>query len=99
MAKRCSGGVCEPVEIAPAVVESPQAIALKVAVGRSVLRKLGTPKDLYSVVAVNVYGNHWRVNVRRTVAEGFVKQVSITDSFFVKADSQGNVLDEIASKY
>lgn len=84
------------VETAPAPPPNP----LKETVEANVLKALGRPKKLHSVVAINLYQNRWRVNVRCFKEDnGVVPTVSITDSFFLHTDAQGNIKDEIAKKY
>jgi hypothetical protein len=63
---------------------------------KAVLARLGTPHDLHSVKATKVYGDNWRVNVRRVVdPNAFVPVVQITDSFFLR----GGSVDDVDAKY
>ena len=62
----------------------------------ALMRKLGYPGDLHSVQAVNVFGDNWRVNVRRTLdTSRLVPVVRTTDSFFL----HGGSVDGVAKKY
>lgn len=63
---------------------------------RAVLNRLGRPTDLHSCHAVRVYGDNWRVNVRRTLStDTLCPVVRITDTFFLR----GGSVDEIERKY
>jgi hypothetical protein len=51
---------------------------------REVLKRLGTPRSLYRVTAMNVWKNHFRVNVYCQSHTGeALTPVVMTDSFFV----------------
>jgi hypothetical protein len=65
---------------------------LAAAVGASVMRGLGRPRDLFRVAAVRLWGNHYRVNVQ-TGPDAV--SVRIAHSFFVEADDKGNVLGSV----
>lgn len=100
MAKGCKGGTCGVVEAPPPVVQSPEDVALSLKVGQSVLTKLGKPRDLHSVTATKLFEDRFRVNVRRVLDDsGLLPRVSITDSFYCRADTDGNVFTEIGRKY
>lgn len=93
MARGCATCTATPV---PEPVVDKASDAERERVIKAVLNRLGTPADLHSVVAVKVYGDNWRVNVRRTVdASGFMPKVLTTDSFFLKG---GNV-DDVPQRY
>ena len=50
-----------------------------------VLRQLGTPRALYRVTAMNLWKNHFRVNVycQPRTGDAALQPVIMTDSFFV----------------
>jgi hypothetical protein len=52
---------------------------------KEVLRQLGTPRALYRVTAMNLWKNHYRVNVycQTHTGEAALQPVIMTDSFFV----------------
>jgi hypothetical protein len=54
-----------------------------------VINALGRPADLYKVVALRLWENHYRVNVQ-TGADAVSARIAY--SFFVAADADGNVL-------
>lgn len=58
---------------------------------KSVMLKLGRPKYFRSVTALNVYNNRWRVNVW-CEHDG---QRKITNSYFVSATENGEILNSI----
>ena len=73
-------------------------------VANEVLNRLGTPSDLLKIKAVNVFDNAYRVNVYRIVntvaGMNLIQRPSITDSFFVRADDKGGLVDaNITKKY
>jgi hypothetical protein len=68
-------------------VESPAGEA----VVRSVLKKIGTPKNIHSAQAVNVYGDFYRVNIRTFDDTGFMKIAKISDTYFVQSSEDGNI--------
>lgn len=63
-------------------------------IANAVVKQLGTPNNFLKVKAINVFGNSYRVNVYTIVDDsGLVKKSSITYSYMVKADQQGNIVD------
>ena len=92
MAKACSTCVATP---HPEPVVDNASEGERDRICNAVLNRLGRPKELYSVKATKVFGVNGRVNVRRTVAEGFIPKVEITDSFFLR----GGSVDDIDPKY
>lgn len=58
---------------------------------KSVMSKLGRPKYFRSATALNVYNNCWRVNVW-CEHDG---QRKITNSYFVSATENGEILNSI----
>jgi len=57
-----------------------------------VLDQLGSPKDLFRVDAKPLWDDHFRVNVFRALqTERSVRNVAVTDSFFVTLTGDGIV--------
>jgi hypothetical protein len=56
------------------------------------MRVLGRPRNLFRISAVNLWGNHYRVNVQ-TGADAV--SVVIAHSFFVEVDAEGSVVDSV----
>jgi hypothetical protein len=62
---------------------------LQAVIGKHVLHTLGQPADLREVQVRQLWKDHYRVNVLVGVDGASVR---IAHSFFVQADSDGNVL-------
>ncbi|WP_435011408.1 hypothetical protein P12x_002717 [Tundrisphaera lichenicola] len=58
-------------------------------IGRQVVRSLGTPKDLLKVQVKPLGGDRYRVNVLVGKSPNTAR---ITDSFFLTADGEGNIV-------
>lgn len=58
----------------------------------SVMRVLGRPQDLFRVSAVQLWPNHYRVNVQ-TGPDAV--SVQIAHSFFVEVDESGSILESV----
>ena len=58
----------------------------------SLMKVLGKPRDLYRVSAVQLWTNHYRVNVQ-TGADAV--SVRIAHSFFIEADESGNIIESV----
>jgi len=56
------------------------------------MRVLGKPRDLFRVSAVQLWRNHYRVNVQ-TGADAV--SVRIAHSFFVEVDENGNIVESV----
>ncbi len=68
-------------------------------VGEQVIRRLGSPGDLFRVHVRPLWGDHFRVNV--FVGKDAASAV-IADSYFLVADEEGNIVTsspEIARRY
>jgi len=62
---------------------------LKTRIGEQVMHTLGEPGDLLKVQVRLLWENHYRVNV---LIGGDAASVRIANSYFVKADSDGNIV-------
>lgn len=84
------------------VTVAPSSADVKTKVEQDVLKQLGTPPQFHSIKACHLFKNRWRVNVRVVVGEKLTILTSISDSFYVKTDANGNVETsdpEIKTKY
>lgn len=59
-------------------------------IGKHVLHTLGQPNDFQSVQVRHLWGDHYRVNVFAGVD---VASAKVTHSYFLIADSNGNVVE------
>ena len=66
-----------------------QRDAQRLFIGKSVLNALGKPSDLLQVQVRSLWDQHFRVNV--VVGPDFLSS-RIANSYFVKADEDGNVI-------
>lgn len=68
---------------------------------QTILDRLGKPADLFAVKLVNIFDNTFRVNVYRTTSVELVTHLSITDSFYLVTDGNGEITggDVIKKKY
>ena len=62
---------------------------LNALIGEQVMHTLGKPHDLLKVQVRLLWENHYRVNV---LIGGDAASVRIANSYFVKADSDGNIV-------
>ncbi len=82
-----------PIELdEQATTKKKRAEQLAAAICVSVMNVLGRPEDLFRVLAVRLWDNHYRVNVQ-TGADAV--SVRIAHSFFVATDEKGTVLKSI----
>jgi hypothetical protein len=68
----------------------------------NVLKALGTPPGYIKTKACNVFDNRWRVDVWVQVDDGVpraITKASISDSFFLQVDVDGNIIGQIEKKY
>lgn len=66
-----------------------RAERIALAISASVLRELGRPTDLFRILVVRLWENHYRVNVQ-TGPDAVLARVA--HSFFLVADGGGTVL-------
>lgn len=60
----------------------------------AVMKQLGTPPNFMKSKAINVFGNHYRVNVYVVIdGDCLVKRSSIAYSYIVLADKEGKLID------
>lgn len=84
----------KPVTKAPPQQQQPdpasrQTEAHMLALGKHVMETLGQPSDLYGVRVKRLWQDHYRVNV---VVGGDAASVKVADSFFLRTDTDGNIL-------
>jgi hypothetical protein len=58
----------------------------------SVMRALGRPADFFKISVIQLWDDHYRVNVQTGTD---VTSLRIAHSFFVASDENGNVVDSV----
>ena len=69
----------------------PDPQQLSAEIGKHVIRKLGRPGRLYQVQVRTLWPEHYRVNV----FVGESASIKIAHSYFLVADSDGNVVESV----
>jgi hypothetical protein len=67
-----------------------ESLRREAVIGANVLDSLGRPAKLFRVLVMPLWANHYRVNV---ITGTDAASVQIPNSYFVKADDDGNILE------